>query len=108
MANAYKRTLNRVTTTVTTLYTCPVNTEAIILSFNVANTSGIDITVGVKINDGSSTYAIVPVDTIVRNDTGMTLIGEIQKIVLNSGDSLEVISNTTSSADAIVSVLEIT
>ena len=83
-----------------TVYTCPAATEAIVIGFHIANTSGAEIAVDVKkagavlINDAPIPY-------------GSTLVPFEGKLVLEATETLTVTPNTAGACDVSVSILEL-
>ena len=73
----------------------------------VANiTSGV-ISVTVTLGDGTNTTNLVK-DAPIPTGGSLVVLGGDQKVVLMTGDKITVTSNTASSADIIMSFLEIT
>ena len=109
MANAFKnKTHRQIGTTLTKVeaYDCPGSTETTIIGVTIANTSSSAIEVDATLNDGTNDFYIVkaaPVPVGAR----LVVIGGDQKVVLMPGDSVKVRSDTATSADAIMSILEI-
>lgn len=110
MANAFKNKLSRdIGTALTAIggYTVPASTETTCIGLTVSNTSSSQITVDVTINDGSNdTYLVdgapVPVGS------ALVAVGDLQKVVLETGHSMKVKSSASASCDAVMSILEIT
>jgi hypothetical protein len=106
MANVFKNYVAAdVGTSASTLITA--STATTVIGMTVANTSASPITVDVYVTISASDYYIVKGATV---PTGGALVpvGGDQKVVLETGDALKVISSAATSADVIVSVLEIT
>ena len=106
MANVFKNYVAAdVGTSASTLVTA--STATTVIGMTVANISASPITVDVYITVSAVDYYIVKGATV---PTGGALvpIGGDQKVVLETGDALKVISSAATSADVIVSVLEIT
>ena len=83
------------------------DTQTTLIGMTIANiTSGV-IAVGVKLRSGGADTWIVKDATIA---TGGSLItcGWDQKIVLETGDSIRIRTNTVNSINAVLSYLEIT
>ena len=109
MANAFKnRTLRAVgTSPVDVGAVVASSTQTTLIGMTVANvTSGV-ISITVTLNDGSNTTNIVK-DAPIPTGGSLIVVGGDQKIVLMTGDKVIVTSNTASSADVIMSFLEIT
>ena len=73
----------------------------------VANITSSVISVTVTVNDGSNTTHIVK-EAPIPTGGSLVVLGGDQKVVLMTGDKVIVTSNTASSADVIMSFLEIT
>ena len=110
MANTFTRKLSRgVGTTAASIgsYTVAANTTVVIVGLTVTNTSGSAITANVFINDGAANTSVVT-NAPISSGASLVPIGGDQKIVLLTGDSLQVQSSAASSIDAILSIMEIT
>ena len=106
MANTFKNYVSQaVGTSAATIVTAATPTT--VIGMSVANIIASPITVSVYIVVSSDTCYIVK-DATVPSGGALVPIGGDQKLVLESGDSLRVISSAASSADVITSVLEIT
>jgi hypothetical protein len=106
MANTFKNYVaQNVGTSASTLITASAATT--VIGMTVANTSASPITVDVYVTISATDYYIVRGATV---PTGGALVpvGGDQKVVLETGDALKVVSSAATSADVIVSVLEIT
>jgi hypothetical protein len=111
MANNFRNALKpSIGTANTTVYQAPTATQSTVIGMSIANrTTANTITVSAYVLDSSNSYAAT---YIVNNATvplGGTLvvIGGDQKMVLKANDSIQVTSSVSGSADAILSVLEI-
>ena len=110
MANAFKnKTQRQIGTSLTAIetYTVPGATETTIIGLTIANTSASAIDVDATLNDGSNDFYIVK-EAPVPVGSSLVVIGGDQKVVLMPGDSIKVKSSAATSADAIMSILEIT
>ena len=108
MANAFKTYASRgVGTSLTAIgsHTVAGSTTETVIGMTVSNVTGSAVNVTVTYNDGSNDTRIVK-DAPVPTGGALTPIGGDQKIVLEVGDSIKVSSNTASSVDAVMSVLE--
>ena len=114
MANAFlSETDTAVGTSPSTIYTCPASTETTIIGLSVANIVTSQITVSVKLNGAGRTSGAVDNVYMVKDapvPVGGTLVvvGGDQKLVMEPGDTVTVESDTASSADVILSHLDIT
>tara|TARA_R100001129_G_scaffold186504_1_gene178517 strand:- start:85 stop:423 length:339 start_codon:yes stop_codon:yes gene_type:complete len=112
MANTFKSiTSGSIGTTLVGVYTCPSSTTSIVLGASMANTHSSPIGSSIKLKkDGSAAgqddvfvvkTAPVPVGSSVEVMAG-------NKVVLQAADVLQFQSDTATSLDVVVSVLEIT
>lgn len=109
MANAFKLVTDTgVGTTAATVHTGAASTETTIIGLSVANihTAQIEVDVQLENNDGDNIYLIKAAPVPVGSS--LVVIGGEQKVVMNASDVLKVTSNTASSADVALSILEIT
>ena len=109
MANAFKnKTHRQIGTTPTKIeaYDCPGSTETTIIGLTIANTSVSAIEIDATLNDGTNDFYIVKAAPVPVG-ASLVVIGGDQKVVLMPGDSVKVRSDTATSADAIMSILEI-
>jgi len=107
MANNFKNYgQSAVGTSPTTIYTAGAGIQATVIGFTISNILETSITANVIVNIGSSNYYMVRKISI---DPGNSLvpIGGDQKLVLESGDFIAVSTSDASSADVIMSILEI-
>ena len=110
MANAFKNSITgSIGTAGVKVYETPVNTSTTVIGVGVANVNTNNISVSVMVRDTSANKAAYVVkDALIVPGSSEVLIGGEQKLVLEAGDFLSVTSSLASSADVIVSVLEIT
>jgi hypothetical protein len=110
MANTFKNSITgSIGTTNTTVYTTPVATSATVIGVSVANVVTNNISVSVRLTDTSTSKTVYLVkDALLVPGGSAVLVGGEQKLVMEATDSLSVVSSVASSADVIVSVLEIT
>ena len=109
MANAFKLVTDTgVGTSAATIHPGASSTETTIIGLTVANivTSQIEVDVQIENNDGDNIYLIKAAPVPVGSS--LVVVGGEQKVVLNASDVLKVTSNTSSSADVALSILEIT
>jgi len=87
-------------------YTVPASTETIVTGITLANRTASAITVDLDHYDGATaTYIIKDAPIPVG---GTLVVGEGQRIVMEVSDQIRVTSDTASSVDATMSILEIT
>ena len=112
MANSFKnRTLRGVGTTATAVGAAvAASTETTLIGMTIANvTSGvINVTVTLTDNAGTPNVTNLVKDAPVPTGGSLVVLGGDQKVCLMTGDIIKVKSNTASSADVIMSFLEIT
>jgi hypothetical protein len=110
MANDFKRKLSRsVGTSLTAVgsYTVGASTQTTVIGLTVANTTASQVLVDATLNDGSNDTYIVKSAPVPAGGS-LVIIGGDQKVVLETNDSIKVKSDTASSVDAVMSILEIT
>jgi len=108
MANVFETFTSRgvgVSLTAVGSHTVASGTTETIIGLTVSNVTGSAVNVNVAYNDGSNDTYIVK-NAPVPSGGALTPIGGDQKIVLTVGDSLKVSSNTASSIDAVMSLLQ--
>lgn len=109
MANTFKRKTSRnVGTTLTKVgdYDIPADTTATCIGLTLSNTVDQVIAVSVVLNDGTNKTYLVKNANVPAGGT-LVVIGGDQKVVLETGDSIEVSSTVESSVDSVMSILEI-
>lgn len=94
-------------TSASTLVTAGAATQTTAIGLNVSNTTASPITANVFITNSAIDYYIVQNATIGVGGA-LALFGGEGRVVLNTGDALKVQTSAASSADAWLSVLEIT
>jgi hypothetical protein len=110
MANTFTRKLSRsIGTSLTAVgsYTVGASTDVTVIGLTVANRTASQVLVDATLNDGSNDTYIVK-DAPVPAGSSLVIVGGDQKVVLTTNDSIKVKSDTASSVDAIMSILEIT
>ena len=112
MANTFKvKTKAGVGTSAGTVYTVPGSTTTIVLGLILGNVTGsaVNATVTVETNtNDTETNADVELVTNAPIPAGgsLELIDGGSKVVLQSGDSVEALSDTASAVDCILSVVD--
>lgn len=106
MAEVFVRKSVSLQTASSIIYTCPASTSAIVIGCRLSNTTAIDTSVNVKINDGTSTLRVCGIDTPLPVGSSLELVHG-SKFVLSAGDQL--IADTAADDDSalFLSVLEI-
>jgi len=106
MANVFKSiTDTGIGTSLTTVYTCPAATVAVVIGCNLSNTTGDQILCSVKVNKNTGDDIYLIRNIPIPNGSSFEFIAG-SKLVLEASDALEIESDTATSADVIVSVLE--
>ncbi len=114
MANAFlSETDKDIGTSAATIYTCPSSTETTIIGLSIANIVTTQITVDVELNGSGRTSGAVDNVHLVKAAPipvggSLVVVGGDQKVVMEPGDTLTVTSDTASSADVVLSHLDIT
>ena len=109
MANTFKNSISgSIGVTETTVYTTPALTTSTVIGISIANIEPSNISVNVKIyDDSASTNVFLIKDALIPPGSNLVLVGGEQKVVLEPADYLTLQSSAASSADIVVSVLEI-
>jgi len=108
MANTYKlKTKTNIGITTVGIYTVPAATTTIIIGIALANISGTGVNVGVGITRVSAeSIKLMKNVPIPQGSTLEFMAGN--KMILEATDTLTIISDTVSSIDASVSIMEMT
>ena len=106
MANYFKSfTDTSIGTTAATIYTVPASSVAVIIGCNLANLTGDQVNASVIVEKVSQDNVYIVRNIPIPNGSAFEFNAG-NKIVLETGDLIKVISDTASSIDAIVSILE--
>ena len=110
MANNFRNfTLKAVGTTAQNVYAAAAGVQATVIGMTIANITPSPIAANVFISGGAITSNVYLVQQATIAPGGALVpIGGDQKLVLEAGDYMQVNTSVASSADVIVSVLEIT
>jgi hypothetical protein len=104
MAQNFRRyTNNNIGTSAATVFTA--NSYDTIIGISLSNVTGGDITASVYVNDGSNDIYLIK-DAPIPAGSSLQVIDGGAKVVVQSADVLYVVSNTASSLDSIVSVVD--
>ena len=109
MANTFKNAAAAATgPSEVTAYTTPSSPTTTVIGLTCANvTSTSPILVSIRVYDSSGTaYYYVVKNAEVYTGGALVAVGGDQKLVLETGDLIRVVSDTASSVDTIVSVME--
>ena len=106
MANNYKNSkVDLTSTSITTLYTCPASTTAIMKSILVSDDSGSGDTITSTITSGSDVFSIYKVKAVGANGTVELLTAPL---VVQASEILKVTAATANRLHVVASYLEIT
>ena len=114
MANSFlSETDTAIGTSAATVFTCPSATEVTVIGLSVANIISSQIAVDVVLDASGRTSGAEDSVYIVKGAPvpvggSLVVIGGDQKVVLEPGDAIKVTSDTASSADVVLSHLDIT
>lgn len=111
MANTFTRKLSRlVGTTATTVgsYTVPSNTTAVIVGLSLTNVTSSAISANVIILDNAAQTTRLSVNAPISAGSSLIPVGGDQKVVLVTGDQLQIQSSAATSIDVVMSIMEIT
>ena len=107
MANSFKNSfVSAVGGTKTAVYTGLIGTQATVIGMSISNLITTPISVNVIVTSSGTDYYVVK-NATVSPGGALVPIGGDQKLVIEASDILSVNSSVASSADVIVSVLEI-
>jgi hypothetical protein len=110
MANIfYRKTSANIGNTASTVggYTVGSDTKVVVLGLTVANRTGSTVNADVYINNGNDIFYLVKTAPISAGGA-LVPIGGDQKLVLQTGDNVVIKSDSASSIDAVMSIMEIT
>jgi hypothetical protein len=113
MPNTFKSyTAREIGTSLTTVHTGPAATQTTVIGMTVCNRTASAIKVSVLLNDGNDTYlvggpTVATMGADIPAGGSLVVVGGSQKLVMEAGDLLRVISSAATSADSVISVLEI-
>lgn len=107
-ANFKNFTANSVGTSNTTLYNPTTSgIQSVVIGLTLSNKIGSAVTASVLLDTGTDVTYLIK-DGLITVGTTLVPVGGGTKLVVTQNHSLKVISNTASSIDATLSVLEIT
>lgn len=107
MASVFKSTgVPNVGTSLTTVYTVPAATTTTVIGMSLANVSNNSVSADVvMVKGGTSTYLIK--NAPVPYGGALVVIGGDQKVVLETGNYIQVKSTAATSLDVATSILEL-
>lgn len=110
MANTFYRKVSRnIGTSAASIgsYTVGTGVKTVVLGLTVSNVTGSTIAVDIYINDSSDNNTYLVKGAPISAGGALIPIGGDQKVVLEDGDSIRVVSDSATAADAILSIMEI-
>jgi hypothetical protein len=109
MPNTFRNfTLKSVGTSATNVYAVGAGVQSTVIGMSIANMITTPISASVSVSGGAITSNVFMIkDATIAPGGALVPIGGDQKFVLEAGDYLQVNTSIASSADVIVSVLEI-
>lgn len=108
MANTFRlKTKNNIGVSTVGIYTVPSSTTTTIIGLTLANVSGSGINVGVGITRTSADNVIILKNVPIPQGSTLEVM-QGNKIIMETTDTLTVVSDTNSSLDASASILEMT
>ena len=114
MANAFlSETDTAIGTAAASVLTCGASTEITVIGMSIANIVTSQITVDVQLDASGRTSGAEDSVYLVKSAPipvggSLVVIGGDQKVVMEPGDVIKVTSDTASSADVVISHLDIT
>ena len=108
MSNKFNKVLTAgVGTSTSTIYTTNATTSATVIGINIANTTDADITVSIQLTDENSVTGYVVNSALIPKNQALAVMGGDQKFIMTANNSLKASSSVATSADIIVSSVEI-
>ena len=108
MANTFTSYVQRnIGTSAVAMVTVASATQCTAIGLTVANTTSSAITVDIYLTRSATNYYVVK-GAVIQPGTTFVSVGGDQKLVLIASDILYVVSSAATSADAILTVLNIT
>ena len=110
MANTFKNkvydgTSNTSANAEMLVYTVPSSTTTVVIGLTLANTSSSQITASIKLHSTQNVF--LAKDIPIPSRSSFEFMGG-NKIIMETGHTLGVISNTADSLDTVASIMEIT
>tara|TARA_Y100000114_G_scaffold113013_1_gene106878 strand:- start:10298 stop:10618 length:321 start_codon:yes stop_codon:yes gene_type:complete len=106
MANTFKNAkVDLSSTSITTLYTCPASTTAIVKSILVSEDSGNADTITLTLTSGSDVFSLYKVKAVGANATVELLSAPL---VVDASEILKVTAATANRLHVVASLLEVT
>jgi hypothetical protein len=89
------------------VYTAPSSTQTTLIGFSVANVTTSPITCDAYITSSATDYYLIK-SGVVPVGGSLVIVGGDQKVVLEAADVLKIVTSAATSADVVISYLEIT
>jgi hypothetical protein len=105
MAQDFERVLKTSIGTSATEVRAAANSDDAIIGMRFANKSGSSVLVSATVKNSSTSYYLIK-DAPIPAGGSLELIDGGAKVVLQSGDSVEALSDTASAVDCILSVVD--
>ena len=109
MANTFKNKVysgaNTSADALVSVYTTPASTTTVVIGLTLANTTTSQITADIKLNAGQTVFLAKNIP-IPASSSFEYMAGN--KIIMETGHTLSVASNTANSMDTVASIMEIT
>ena len=108
MANSFKNYfLKNANTTSQNVYVAGAGVSATVIGMTIGNTTSAPISANITVTSAGTSYFMLQ-GAVIATGGALVPIGGDQKLVLETGDFVQVQTSAANSADVIVSVLEIT
>jgi hypothetical protein len=110
MANIFKRKLSQdigITAEAVGSYTVASQTTVVVVGLTVCNTTGSAVNASVYIVDSTESETYLIKDAPIPGGGSLVAVGGDQKVILETGDSIKVISDAETSLDVTMSIMEI-
>lgn len=110
MANLFKRFVSAnvgVSLTAVGSYVVPAANVGTVIGLSIANTANVGVNIDAVLSNSTSTIFIIKSAPVSVGGT-LVAVGGDQKVVMQVGDSIQVKSDTATSVDVILSLLEST
>jgi len=108
-SNVFKnKVASNIGTSSVAVYTAPTGKTATIIGLSLANKISSDITCDITLTDTSTSTTVYLVRSApIPTGSSLVAIGKDQKVVVENGDIISVVSSDTSSIDVVMSVMEL-
>jgi len=107
MANNFKSyTLSNVGTGTSDVYTVPSSTTSVVIGLSLVNTTVASVTANVLVDKSGAQDTVYLAKSLEVPDSSFYEFNSGNKVILETGDKLQVSSSASSSIDVMLSVLE--